>query len=131
MSKSAKNKSSYKPSPAEETLYKIFQEGRKFVYTLRDADCEVCNFGAMAVVVAVQGMASPVSVCAGCGHVQKMARKEARERGLTFKRMDKSESDPCWKRQIVRRHQGHPSRLRTVKVPPTGSTTTADVTTVT
>lgn len=54
--------------------------------TVRDADCEVCGFGAMAAIIAVKD-SSTVSVCGKCCHVQVMLTKEACDRGLTFEKM--------------------------------------------
>ncbi|MDG6918489.1 MAG: hypothetical protein JRN62_03530 [Nitrososphaerota archaeon] len=83
------NKMKYSRSPAEETVYGIFQEGKQYITTLRDEDCEVCDFGAMAAVIIVSGSAGPVSCCANCGHVQKMDPTRARARGLRFDKRKK------------------------------------------
>ncbi|MDG6989529.1 MAG: hypothetical protein JRN21_09480 [Nitrososphaerota archaeon] len=86
-------KAKYVPSPSEETLYSMFQEGNGYIYTLRDEDCEICDFGAMAVIVAIKGSTVPVSICANCGHVQKLGAKEAHDRGLTFTQMNKEQKE--------------------------------------
>ena len=69
-----------KATPAEVALYGIFQEGRKYIYGLRDHDCENCGFGGMAMRVAVYPLPADgklpalpgitVSICADCKHVE-------------------------------------------------------------